>query len=356
MKMGIFRAGLCLFVITGTSAVRAADQPAPTSAPATTNGIGPRIQFDSLNYEFGTVRAGTKVRHDFVFTNTGDATLEIKGVQPGCHCTTVGDWTHQVEPGKTGVIPIQFDSTGMGGQIYRAPTVTCNDKHQQTVRIQLHGMISKPVDFSPSYVFMNIGPDASQETNGVIHITNNEDQPLLLAQPTSSQPAFTAELRTNIPGKSYDVIIKTVPPLEPGNNQAVITVAPLSNTVPPIYVTAMANVLPVVAVMPPEIALPAGPLNTNKTITVSLRNTGSHPLVLSEPSVNAAGATVSIGVSRPGQMFTASVDFPTGFAAPAGTRLELSIKTDNAHEPVVKIPIRQAPALRVAPPLAQAKQ
>lgn len=356
MKTRILKAGLCLFAVTTTLVVRSADQPAPVDVPASTNGIGPRIQFDSLSYEFGTVRAGTKVRHDFVFTNTGDATLKITGVQPGCHCTTVGEWTHEVEPGKTGVIPIQFDSTGFGGQIYRSPSVTCNDKRQPTVRFQLHGSINKPVDYSPSFVLMNIGPDASQETNGVIHITNNEDQPLLLAEPKSSQPAFTTELRTNIPGKSYDVIIKTVPPLAPGNNQAVITVAALSNNMPPIYVSALAMVQPLVAAMPPEIALPAGPLITNRTITVSLQNKGSQPLALSEPSVNAAGVTATIDVSRPGQMFTASVEFPTGFVVPMGKPLDLSVKTDNSRVPVVKIPIRQALAPRFAPPLARAKQ
>lgn len=340
MKTRILRAGLCLFVIGAIPVLRSSGQAVPANAPASTNGIGPRIQFDSLDYVFGNVRGGTKVTHDYVFTNTGDAKLQVTSVQPGCHCTTVGQWTHEVEPGKTGVIPLQFDSTGFGGPIFRATTVTCNDKIQPTVRLQLHGTVNRPVDVSPSFVLLNIGPDASEETNGIVHITNNEEQPLQLTPPTSSTTAFTAELKTNTPGKSYDLIIKTVPPLASGNNQSVITVGTLSTNAQPIRISAVAIVQPLVAAMPPEITVPAGPLKTNMTISVSLQNKSSHLVTLSEPSVNAAGATATVTASRPGLVFTASVEFPAGFVVPLGTQFELSIKTDNPRHPVVKIPIK----------------
>lgn len=348
MKTWILKGGLGL-VITATLVVRSTGQPAPANAPATTNS-GPRIQFESLNYDWGSVRQGTKVTHDYVFTNTGDAELQITGVHPGCHCTTVGEWTHQVEPGKTGVIPIRFDSTGFGGVIYRSTSVTCNDKTQPTIGLQLHGTVTKPIDVSSSFVFLNIAPDANQETNGVVHIVNNEAQPLLLSKPTSSQPTFTAELKTNIPGKSYDVILKTVPPLAPGNNQAAITITSPSTGVQPIYISAIASVQSLLTVMPTEIILPAGPLKANERFSVSLQNRGAHPLVLSDLSVNAPGATTTLAISKPGQTFTASVEFATGFVAPAGTALELSIKTDNPRQPLLKIPIRQIVAGPSGPP------
>jgi hypothetical protein len=344
MKTRILKAGLCLFVITASLIGRSAGQPVATNAPAATNGIGPRIQFDSLNYEFGTVRTGTKVKHDYVFTNTGDATLVITSIQPGCHCTTVGDWTHQVEPGKTGVIPIQFDSTSFGGPIVRSPMVACNDKTKPMVTLQLHGMVKNPVDVSSSYVFLSIGPDVSEYASSVIHITNNENEPLLLSQPVSSLPAFAVELKTNTLGKSYDLLVKTVPPLALGNNQANITLGSLSNDIPPIKITALAYVQPLVESTPSEIAVPVGPLTSNVTINVALQNKGSHPVDLSEPSVNAAGASATVSASQPGKVFMASVEFAPGFAMPAGKPLELSIKTDNPNRPVVRIPIRQAAA------------
>jgi Protein of unknown function (DUF1573) len=43
----------------------------------------PVIKFDSSVFDFGRVRAGTPIKHDFVFTNTGNGTLEILKAKAG---------------------------------------------------------------------------------------------------------------------------------------------------------------------------------------------------------------------------------------------------------------------------------
>src|SRR5262249_52947955 len=101
------------------------------SGPAQTNGAppppAPRIEFAGTTFDFGRVESGEPVKHNFVFTNTGNALLEIRDVHPGCGCTTAGAWDKQVEAGKTGVIPVQFNSGGYGGRITKSVYVTCND-------------------------------------------------------------------------------------------------------------------------------------------------------------------------------------------------------------------------------------
>ena len=42
-----------------------------------------KIQFADPVYDFGKVSSGEVVKHEFVFTNIGTATLEIKDVRPG---------------------------------------------------------------------------------------------------------------------------------------------------------------------------------------------------------------------------------------------------------------------------------
>src|SRR5215510_12204415 len=91
---------------------------------------GPKIQFAETTYDFGKVDSGTLVKHDFIFTNTGDQALEITGVRPGCGCTTAGDWDKHVEPGTTGKVPLQFNSAGYSGTVLKTTTVTCNDAAQ----------------------------------------------------------------------------------------------------------------------------------------------------------------------------------------------------------------------------------
>ena len=42
----------------------------------------PAIEFDTPIYDFGRVRAGLEINHDFWFTNTGNGPLEILQVKP----------------------------------------------------------------------------------------------------------------------------------------------------------------------------------------------------------------------------------------------------------------------------------
>src|SRR2546425_12836793 len=100
---------------------------APAAAPAATN-AGPKIQFQTSVYDFGKIKSGEPVKYTFVFTNTGDAVLILANVQPSCGCTTAGEWSHQVEPGKTGTIPVQFNSANYGGDELQNRNVAINDK------------------------------------------------------------------------------------------------------------------------------------------------------------------------------------------------------------------------------------
>ncbi len=43
----------------------------------------PKIEFDTPTYNFGRIRAGADVIHDFWFTNNGTGPLEILAVKPG---------------------------------------------------------------------------------------------------------------------------------------------------------------------------------------------------------------------------------------------------------------------------------
>jgi len=44
---------------------------------------GPSLEFKSLDHDFGTVGSDTTLIHKFVFSNTGNDSLLIRGVRPG---------------------------------------------------------------------------------------------------------------------------------------------------------------------------------------------------------------------------------------------------------------------------------
>jgi hypothetical protein len=337
---------LASLMSAGTLVVGARQAPAPPAAPAAaTNAPGPKIQFATALYDFGRVRAGDPVKYTYVFTNTGDALLVLNSVQPQCGCTTAGEWTKQVEPGKTGVIPIQFNTAAYNGGVFKQVTVSCNVTNQPMLFVQLKGTVFRPYDVNPQMAVFNVAPDADGAASMVITITNNMEEPLLLSAPTINNPIFSAELVTNQPGKGYQVKVSTVPPLPAtGSAQGQMVLKTSWTNTPPISVTLMANVQPAVMVTPPFINLPPGPLPRAMTNSVMIQNNSvANVLKLSEPKVSVEGVGIEIKETQPGRVFSVLLAFPQGFEAPAGQQTELSLKTSNPKFPEVKVPVRQMP-------------
>ena len=179
--------------------------------------IKPKIQWQELVHDFGKVRANEPQRCDFIFTNTGNAMLEITDVRPGCGCTTTGQWDRKVEPGKTGKIPIQFNPGAPSGTVTKAISVTCNDPVQNIQTLQVKATIWKPVDVNPAYVyFMGVEGEVTNDTK-VVKITNNLEESITLENPVSNNPNFKTELKTLAPGKEFELTV-TYAPITPTRN------------------------------------------------------------------------------------------------------------------------------------------
>ena len=334
------------------TAFAAADSapPAPAAAvQAETNAPASKIRFATTLYDFGRARAGEPVKYTYIFTNVGDATLILTNVQPQCGCTAAGEWTRQVEPGNTGVIPIQFNTVNYNGPVFKQVTVTCNDKSQPTLFLQLKGTVFKQVDVNPQLAVLNLPPDA-ETGSALVTITNNGEEPLTLQPPESNNRAFKAELKTVQEGKSYQLMVSAVPPLSQGSVQGQITMKTSWTNMPVLSVSAFANVQPAVVVIPSHLTLPPAPLASAQTPSVMIQNNGTNVLALSEPTVNAQGVQVELKEMEPGRKFSALVTFPQGFEVPAGQQVELTVKSSNPKFPVVKVPVTQLPRVAAPPP------
>jgi len=303
---------------------------------------GPKIQFATPVHDFGQIKGGEVVKYTYVFTNAGHELLEVTGVQASCGCTTAGEWSRQVEPGKTGVIPVQFNSGNFSGQVAKSITVTCNDTNQPTVVLQLKADIWKPIDVTPQFAVLNVSWE-SPSNSTVVRILNHEASPLTLSAPEVSNPAFVAEVKTKQPGREFELVVGTAPSFPAGNVQGQITLKTSSTNVPVINVTAFANVRQTVMVTPSQIALPAGPLANGMPYIIGIQNNGTNALSLSEPTVNAKGVEVQLKEVLPGRNFTLTVRFPAGFEIAQSEKVEVSLKSNNERYPVIRVPILQLP-------------
>lgn len=72
---------------------------------------------DPYTYDFGRVKKGEVLRHDFVLTNTSQKELTIKDVNTSCGCTVSKIRKNKFAPGESGSVEVSVDTKGYNGPI-----------------------------------------------------------------------------------------------------------------------------------------------------------------------------------------------------------------------------------------------
>jgi hypothetical protein len=338
-----------LLVTLGVTGLRAhAGLVPPPSPVADTNTPGPRIKFAQNAYDFGRVKSGDPVKYSFVFTNIGDQALEVTGVT-ACHCIAFGEWTRTIGPGKTGVIPIDYDTTAGSG--LRPISVSSNDKLQPLVVLQLSGTVWKPIDCLPAYSLLNLQPDAAT-ASAVVKIVNNTDSPVAVFSPECGDKSFGVSLVTNQPGKEFELTISTLPPRRSGNVAGIVNVKTSSTETPVLAVQFMLNVIPEVTVNPSQIVLPQAPVTTPVTPAITVACNSTNAFHLSDATVNLPGVAVQIKEIQTNRIYSIQLTFPPGVRVPPGQPVALTARTSLPQFPLVTVPVTQLPPPAVAPPAA----
>lgn len=335
----------------------------PAPAAASTNGRGPRIQFNTENYNAGTNFPGDLIRYTFVATNTGDDTLEISSATGACSCTVVGEgssrgaWTLQkIAPGQTCRIPVEVATASLRGQIIKTVTVACNDPARPSVVLQISGVVWLPIEVAPEAAVFNCRSDTTNLTSQVLRIFNRMDKPLTLSNPRSNTNAFSAVLKTNVPGQEFELTVSAAPPthLPPSTSVTVvhgeISLESSATNRNPLTISVVETVAPEITVFPTNIQLPAGPLAQPSRSLVTIRGNNAD-LTVSDPGVNAPGVGVALTMMQTNRTYVVSVVFPRGFEARSARNVALTVKTDNPRYPAISVPVTALPGLAVpAPP------
>ncbi len=341
---------------------------AVTPAAVSPDGPGPKIQFNTEIYAAGTNMVGDPIRYTFVVTNTGDETLVISNVLPSCGCTTVGGplpvttstsgggtvtltnatWTHEIAPGQTGIIPIQVLTTALNGAINKTIRVVSNDRARPNVVLQINGVVWQPIEIAPSALSFTFTPGSTNLNKQVVKIFNRMDGPLVLSDPRSTTNVYSPVLKTNIPGREFELTVTAVPPasLLPSLNsiliQGDISLTCSMTNRNPLTIPVFGTVPVEITVLPSSIQLPAGPLAQPSISHIRIRDVVTN-ITLSDPAASAPGVEVSLSVLQTNHTYELQVVFPRDFVAQPGQNV--TIKTDSPRFPTLTIPITPQPGL-----------
>jgi hypothetical protein len=109
----------------------------------------PRLEFDSQQFDFGTVADKAIVEHEFKLTNTGKSNLLIRKVSASCGCTAVQPAKLMISPGESTTIKAIFNATGREGNQKKAITVITNDPRRSRSILWINGTVVKSSEKAP---------------------------------------------------------------------------------------------------------------------------------------------------------------------------------------------------------------
>ncbi|OUU48014.1 MAG: hypothetical protein CBC28_05175 [Flavobacteriaceae bacterium TMED68] len=102
--------------------------------------VGPKIEFESLEINYGKISKGDNGIRVFKFTNIGSKPLIINKVYSSCGCTIPKKPSSPIGPGQDDEIQVKYD-TNRVGPIRKSITVLSNAINSPTMSLKITGNV-----------------------------------------------------------------------------------------------------------------------------------------------------------------------------------------------------------------------
>lgn len=103
----------------------------------------PVLEVNNRVFDFGELKQGEKVSHNFVITNSGKSNLVLRKVRASCGCTAIQPDKMVIAPGESTNVVAEFNSRGMSGRQNKSVTIYSNDPKKSTMLLRLTGTVVK---------------------------------------------------------------------------------------------------------------------------------------------------------------------------------------------------------------------
>jgi uncharacterized cupredoxin-like copper-binding protein len=103
--------------------------------------LGPKASAQQMEFDFGTIEKGKIATHNFTLVNNGGDILKITDVHASCGCTAARPDKHELSPGESTNIKVEFNSTGRVGKQEKWIYVKTNDPNNQELKFKFTGNV-----------------------------------------------------------------------------------------------------------------------------------------------------------------------------------------------------------------------
>jgi len=302
----------------------------------------PHIEFTNSTHDFGDIEKGDKVNTVFQFKNSGDAPLEIINVGTSCGCTTAKPEKTTYQPGETGQIPVEFDSTRFSGPITKRITVTTNDADSPKTVVTIKGMVTVDVEYKPSSVFFpnaKMGTSVSQDIIlstkkldklNVSNIKVNIENDSVMVETKPSEDGKTMTMTVTADGSKF--------PAGKARFSGYLTFDTNSESQPTIRVPVTVNVRRPVKATPNSVYFFASKQGKERTVNVNVISNENKPFEILEKSSDLDFIKIDVledEGSKKSLVATLSAD-----AKPGKFSGKIKLVLNVEDQPELEIPIR----------------
>ena len=105
--------------------------------------------------EFGTIRKGDVLVHEFGIRNEGSADLELTSVRPACGCTVV-EYQRVIMPGEVGKVKAVVKTDAFSGPINKTIAVFTNDPDNPKLKLAVKADVRPYIKVLPGYARYNL--------------------------------------------------------------------------------------------------------------------------------------------------------------------------------------------------------
>lgn len=268
----------------------------------------PRLVITEPLYDFGTVRQGDKVEHQFEIANQGQKALEIGKIHPSCGCTAAVIDTPTLAPGEKTMVKATFDSTGFQGQKTKTIRVYTNDPQQTSAVLTLKGLVKADIRLEPAAVlFGNVTKGKRYTADATVTVEDGVQAKLLEIESRSKDLEATWQ---DIPGttaKKVTVTLKETAPL--GAIRGRIVVKTSSDKSPILNIPVVANVEGDITLAPDTVSfgLIDGPLDKVQPRTVLFSNRSTQAIKVESVSSDNDSVSTELSTLEEGKRYALKV-------------------------------------------------
>jgi hypothetical protein len=119
-------------------------------------GPQPKIVFEKIVCDFGSISPGGKHSGGFKFTNKGKGVLRIGKIDSSCGCTVPKLTKMEYAPGESGEIKVEYSPGKSVGEARKTLTVATNDKDNASVTLTVAALVERKVECKPETINLSL--------------------------------------------------------------------------------------------------------------------------------------------------------------------------------------------------------